>query len=166
MLKLLDVSKSSGPDGISARMLKATANVIAPSITALSTSQYMQCNKSPREWKKSHVVPIPKRKSNVPTPADFRPISLLPILSKMLEKHFYRLISNHISQYSLLSNTQWGFQPGKSTVQALLVTIDNWLQCLERGSDIGAVFFDLKALTHGIRATPDFRGIPRNVIKS
>ena len=62
MLKLLDVSKSSGPDGISARMLKATANVIAPSITAL----FKQCNKPPREWKKSHVVPIPKRKSNVP----------------------------------------------------------------------------------------------------
>ena len=33
----------------------------------------------------SNVVPIPKRKSNVPTPADFRPISLLPILSKMLD---------------------------------------------------------------------------------
>ena len=143
MLKLLDISKSSGPDGISARMLKATANVIAPSITALFNLS-IQCNKPPREWKKSHVVPIPKRKSNVPTQADFRPISLLPILSKMLEKHFYRLISNHISQYSPLSNTQWDFQPGKSTVQALLVTIDNWLQCLERGSDIGAVFFDFK----------------------
>ena len=39
---------------------------------------------------------------------------------------------------------QCGFQSGKSTVQALLVTTDNWLQCLERGNDIGAVFFDFK----------------------
>ena len=92
MLKLLDVSKSSGPDGISARMLKQQPTSIAPSITALFNLS-LQCNKPPREWKKFHVVPIPKRKSNVPTPANFRPISLLPILSKMLEKHFYRLIS-------------------------------------------------------------------------
>ena len=48
MLKLLDVSKSSGPDGISTRMLKATANVIAPSITALFNLS-IQCNKPPRE---------------------------------------------------------------------------------------------------------------------
>ena len=60
MLKLLDVSKSSGPDGISARMLKATANVIASSITVLFNLS-IQCNKPPREWEKSHVVPIPKR---------------------------------------------------------------------------------------------------------
>ena len=51
MLKLLDVSKSSGPDGISARMLKATANVIAPSITTLFNLS-IRCNKPPREWKK------------------------------------------------------------------------------------------------------------------
>ena len=65
-------------------------------------------------------------------------------MSKLLEKHFHWLISDHISQFSPLSKTQWGFQPGKSTVQALLVTIDNWLQYLERGCDVGAVFFDFK----------------------
>ena len=54
------------------------------------------------------------------------------------------MISDHISQYSSLSNTQWGFQSGKSTVQALLVTTDIWLQCLEKGNDVGTVFFDFK----------------------
>ena len=143
LLKSLNISKASGPDGISARMLKATASEIAPSITALFNLS-IRCNRPPRQWKKSHVVPIPKQKSNAPTVADFRPISLLPVLSKLLEKHFHWLISDHISQFSPLSKTQWGFQPGKSTVQALLVTIDNWLQYLERGCDVGAVFFDFK----------------------
>ena len=43
-----------------------------------------------------------------------------------------------------LSNSQWGFQPGKSTVTALLATVDNWLRMLDEGSEIGAVFFDLR----------------------
>ena len=65
-------------------------------------------------------------------------------MSKLLEKHFCWLISDHISQFSPLPKTQWGFQPGKSTLQALLVTTDNWLQYLESGSNVGAVFFDFK----------------------
>jgi len=140
LLKSLNISKA-----ISARMFKATASEIAPSITALFNMS-RRCNRSPRQWKKSHVVPIPKRRSNAPTVADFRPISLLPVLSKLVEKHFHWLISDNISKFFPLSKTQWGFQPGKSTVQAPFVTIDNWLQYLERGSelDVGAVFFDFK----------------------
>ena len=43
-----------------------------------------------------------------------------------------------------LSNSQWGFQPGKSTVTALLATDDKWLRMLDEGREIGAVFFDLR----------------------
>ena len=88
LLKSLNISKASRPDGISARMLKATASEIVPSITALFNLS-IRCNRPPRQWKKSHVVAIPKSKSNAPTVADFRPISLLPVLSKLLEKHFH-----------------------------------------------------------------------------
>ena len=58
LLKSLNISKASGPDGISARMLKATASEIAPSITALFNLS-IRYNRPPRQWKKSHVVPIP-----------------------------------------------------------------------------------------------------------
>ena len=43
-----------------------------------------------------------------------------------------------------LSQTQWGFQPGKSTVTALLSTTHGWLTTLEEGKEIGAVFLDLQ----------------------
>ena len=75
-------------------------------------------------------------------PNEFRPISLLPILSKVLEKHFHSLISDHISEHSPLSNCQWGFQPGKSTVAALLSTTQDWFQLLEKGKEVGTVSFD------------------------
>ena len=41
-----------------------------------------------------------------------------------------------------MSNCQWGFQPGKSTVAALLSTTQDWFQLLEKGKEVGAVFFD------------------------
>lgn len=142
LLLSLDASKASGPDGISARMLKHTANAIAPSITKLFNYS-IACCQPPSCWKMSSVVPIPKVLKAKST-AEFRPISLLSILSKVLERHFYSLISQHLSDSFPLANCQWGFQPGKSTVSALLHATHDWLQLLEKGVEISAVFFDFK----------------------
>jgi len=142
MLSSLDTTKASGPDGISGKTLKQTATAIAPSITALFNLS-IKCNQPPKDWKYAKVVPIPKQPRTT-TPGGFRPISLLSILSKLLEKHFHRLIVDHLTEHSPLSNVQWGFQKGKSTVSALLSTTDSWLKHLERGYDVGAVFFDFK----------------------
>ena len=76
------------------------------------------------------------------SPNEFRPIPLLPILSKIIEKHFHLLITDYICEHSPLSNCQWGFQPRKSTVAALLSTTQDWFQLLEKGKEVGAVFFD------------------------
>ena len=56
--------------------------------------------------------------------------------------HF--LITEHLSSCHPISESQWGFQVGKSTVSALLATTHDWLQHLEAGQDVCAVFFDLK----------------------
>ena len=54
------------------------------------------------------------------------------------------LIAEHLEVHHPLSNTQWGFQAGKSTTGALLSTTYEWLTALENGSKVCAVFFDLK----------------------
>ena len=99
----------------------------------------------PTGWKQSMIVPIPKN-SPANSPKDYQPISLLGILSKVLERHVHNIISQHLAQHHPLSNSQWGFQSGKSTVSALLTTIistmDSWLRTIEEGGDVGAVFFD------------------------
>ena len=142
ILKSLDTSKASGPDGVSARMLKSTADVIAPSVTKLFKFS-IHCCHPPFCWMVSSVVPIPKVPKASST-ADFRPISLLPILSKVLERHFCSLIREHLSTFSSLSNCQWGFQPGRSTVSVLLDTTYSWFQHLEWVEEVGAVFFDFR----------------------
>jgi len=89
-------------------------------------------------------VLIPK-KSPATTPNSYRPISLLSIVSKVLEHHVHTLVMEHLHDQHPLSKSQWGFQPGKSTVSALLSTTFSWLRTLEEGKEIGAVFFDRDA---------------------
>ena len=140
LLLNLDVSKASGPDGISATMLKHTATSIAPSVTALFNLS-IQSGQVPAEWKKSRVVPIPKS-SDQASPSSYRPISLLSILSKTLERHMHWVISSHLTDNKILSDAQWGFSSGKGTVTALLNTTHQWLKMLEDRKDVCAVFFD------------------------
>ena len=141
MLASLDTTKSNGPDNISARMLKSTAASIAPSVAALFNLS-LQLGRIPKEWKKSRVVPIPKV-SSPKSPENYRPISLLSVLSKVLERHVYNLIASHL-EMNPLSDTQWGFRPGRSTVSALLTVVDEWLRILEDGKEICAIFFDYR----------------------
>ena len=142
LLSHLDTSKSNGPDGISARMLKHTAISITPSITWLFNLS-IRIGKIPNAWKVSHVVPIPKS-STMHDPKNYRPISLLSILSKILEKHIFSLILCHLEEFHPLSDSQWGFRAGRSTVTALLSTVHRWFQLLESGKEICAVFLDYR----------------------
>ena len=141
MLNSLNTTKANGPDGISARMLKNTAPSITPSLTKLLNLS-IQSGTFPETWKLSSVVPIPKGNGHE-SPSNYRPISLLSVTSKLLERHFHQLITDHLSDNHPLANTQWGFQPAKSTVGALL-SIYDWFEEMEAGRDICSVFLGLK----------------------
>ena len=73
----------------------------------------------PSGWKQSLVVPISKSNDNTDLPNNCRPISLLSVLSKLLERHVHKLLADHLSTHYPLSNSQWGVSEGKSTVTAL-----------------------------------------------
>ena len=142
LLKSIDTSKASGPDKISGRMLKETAVSIAKPISMIFNLS-IKTGVFPNSWKLSSVVPIPKSSDNI-SPTNYRPISLLSILSKLLEKYIHGLIMDHLESEHTLSTNQWGFQAGKSTVAALLGTCHNWLETMEKGKEVEAIFFDFK----------------------
>ena len=77
------MTKSNGLDGISAKMLKATVGSITPAVTKLFNMSIISV-KFPNEWKLALVIPILKL-GNKSDPANYRPISLLSIISKLLE---------------------------------------------------------------------------------
>ena len=133
----LGTNKASGPDVIAAKMLKYTASVIAPSLK-LSFNYSVMNGVVPDEW---NIVPIPKS-SNRAQASNYRPISVLSILSKILEKHFYNLIFTHVELFCPLSPNQWGFLPGKSAGSDLLTVTDERHQILEQNAEVGTVFFN------------------------
>ena len=139
MLASLDVTKSNGPDNISARMLKVTATSLVPPLAALFNLSLQLVGKIPQASKRSRVVPIPKV-SAPKSPDNYHPISLLSVLSKIL---VYNVIASHLES-NPLTDCQWGFRFGRSTVWALLTIVDEWLRILEDGKEICAIFFDYR----------------------
>ena len=138
----IDTANSNGPDGISGKMLKATAMSITPAITRLFNIS-IKTGQLPQNWKLARVNPIPKS-SDKSNPANYWPISLLSVFSKLMEKHIHSKLLQHLNEHSVLSTQQWGFSKGKATTGALLTTVQNWHQILEKGDDVCAIFFDLK----------------------
>ena len=101
LLLSLNTSKANGPDGISPLMLKSTAYSIAPGLTKLFNKS-VSSGRFPRAWKVSSVVRTPKGDDGSSV-SNYRPISLLPIVSKLLERHMYWLIVSHLKVYSPIS---------------------------------------------------------------
>ena len=83
-LATLDTSKACGPDNIPPRLLKECNNQISPSLCALFNLS-LRTARIPSEWKKANVTPVHKEDSMEPA-ENYRPISLLCILSKVLER--------------------------------------------------------------------------------
>jgi len=112
---------------------------------------------------------FPESNNNKDLPNNYRPISLLSVLSKLLERHVHKLLADHLSTHHPLSNSQWGFSEGKSTVTALLTTTHEWFQSLEEGKEICAVFFDFKKAFDSVPHRPlvtklQQMGVPDHVL--
>lgn len=128
-------SNAAGDDGIRLKFLKLIISVFADHIIHLFNS-IIASNIWPNGWKTSVICPIPK--CNAPTlPSDFRPIGILPILSKTLEL----LLNGQIQTY-LLSIYQSGFRKNCGTATALAKVTDDIRSSLDRGQVSVLVFLD------------------------
>ena len=97
----------------------------------------------PTKWKCARITPILKS-SDPSLPKNYRPISILPIVSKVLERYLHSVVLKHLSDNAPISKYQWGFMPHRSTTSALCTMTHNWLQELDNGNEICSVFFDLR----------------------
>ena len=140
ILNSLDTSKATGPDGISAKMLKETATSVAPSLTKLFQIS-LKKGKIPKLWKEANVLPLHK-KGDKTSFANYRPISLLSIVSKVYEKLIFKHVYNYLRDNDLISIHQSGFTPGDSTINQLLYMYDLFCKALNDKKDVRIVFCD------------------------
>ena len=141
ILKTLDTSKAMGPDLINARILKeASRELSIPLCMLFNTS--LQSNIFPSQWKIANVVPVFK-KNDPQKVNNYRPISLLCIISKVFEKCIYKYLHNFILDNNLLSPHQSGFRKGDSTINQLLFLYNEFSHALDEGKEVRTVFFDI-----------------------
>ena len=120
-----------GNDGICIRILKFAFNAIGHVLLHI-INQCITTDDIPDLWKHSIVYPI--HKSGVPSdPSNFRPISILPVISKVVERAVQRQLYYYLSANHLLSPTQHGFRPQHSTETALTHISDEIFLAFDSG---------------------------------
>ena len=123
-LKDLNINKSPGPDSINSRILVELADSIAPSLSIIFQNSY-NTGTVPSSWKEANITPIFK-KGDKKDPENYCPVSLTSILCKVMESILKDYILDFLCKNNILSNKQYGFLPGRSTILQLLNVLDKW----------------------------------------
>ena len=143
LLLSLNPRKSTGIDKIPAKIIRIAAPVITNSLTKIFNMAAIISATVPFEWKIARVTPIfkngPRNLLN-----NYRPISILPVVSKLFEKVLYEQLHEYLVTQELLSPRQFGFRKFHSTISALLDSTNEWFINMDRGLFNIAVFLDLQ----------------------
>ena len=130
-LKSISVSKATGIDEIPAKLLKI-ANVYISSSLAHICNVSPKKGKVPDERKEAKVTPIYKGGDKGDL-NNFRSISVLPIISKILERSVHNQLYGYLQDRNILSSEQSGFRPNHSTQTALIDVTDHILTGMDDG---------------------------------
>lgn len=144
VLKLIDRIRTNvavGTDGINAKVLKDHKDIIAPILTKIINLGY-EINKFPEQLKIASVKPIHKKNCQN-DPANYRPISILSVLSKVFERSAVDQLIKYFEINNLLSACQHAYRVGHSTVTCLTEITNKIYSSLDEGQIVGIASMDL-----------------------
>ena len=118
----INVSKSSGIENVSSFVIKEAFKILISEGTYLFNLS-IRTSKFPNGWKLATVIPIPKS-GNLTMVQNYRPISLIPLPGKILEKLIHHQLSSVLEIDSLLDKNQHGFSKSHSTVHSVAQLTD------------------------------------------
>lgn len=140
VINILNPNKASGPDIISHKMLKICPEKIAIPLQIIFNKSLCQC-KYPSGWKIANVTAIFK-KGDTSLPSNYRPISLISCVGKVMERVIYKHVYNHLQKHKLIYEYQSGFLPKNSTVHQLIELYNSIVNALEKKEISCFVFCD------------------------
>jgi hypothetical protein len=159
-------NNSPGYDNINAKVLKHSINIYLPILVYIINLSFSS-GIFPSVLKPANVIPLFKS-GNTACFTNYRPVSLLPTVSKVFERLYYNRLYSFLEKYNILYNLQFGFRKGLSTNFALLTLMDKIISAIDRGEYAVGVFLDFskafdtvdhkiligKLYHYGIRGTP------------
>ena len=138
----LDDNKSPGPDDIPIKLLKIAAHIIVPQLVSIINTSFTT-GIFPDRLKLAKVIPIFKTGSKLDV-NNYRPISLLSVFSKIMEKIMHSRLYSFFETNKVLYSSQFGFQKHKSTQHSLIEIVEKIRNCIENNNYGCGIFIDLK----------------------
>ena len=136
IVKNLKNSKSTGLDDIDTGTLKLIIDDVLPALTHIFNLSIINLE-FPTLWKFAKVIPLLK-KGDPLNPKNYRPVALLPIMSKILERLVFKQVVQYIEGNGLLHPSHHGSRSQHSTCTAIIEMYDTWVNSAENGEMGGA----------------------------
>ena len=161
-----------GIDSVSVPMMKLVKRFICEPISNLINLSFSS-GIFPENLKKATITPIYKKGAHNDV-GNYRPVSVLPLMSKIFEKAMSHRLIDYVGKFSILSSSQFGFQRGKSTADAILSLTEELYKSFNEKKHNISIFIDLKkafdTVNHSILLEKLYRygirGLPSNWFRS
>ena len=141
-LKYLKQSGTRDLDGLDTKILRLGSPLITNTLTYVFNLCIMK-NTFPIAFKMAKVIPLYKSGDST-NPSNYRPISIVSVLSKPLQKHINKHLLMHLDKYNILHSNQSGFRKKHSCETALASLVEQWLTNINNDEFNGVIFIDLK----------------------
>lgn len=142
IIKNLDNNKASNINQLSTKLFKECALSTLPQLNYL-INLILLTSQIPIFWKTATVIPIFKS-GDKNLISNYRPISLLPVIAKVIEKVIFRRIYRHVNDNHLLSENQGGFLPNLGTNDTVKKFLGDIYLSINKGEPTLSIFYDLK----------------------
>ena len=145
IISSLKTSSSTGVDYIDAETIKLVKHEIAGALQTI-TNLSIQTSTFPDIYKQSNIIPLKKNTSlNDLDCASYRPVNLLPIPGKVVEKAIFNQLVQYLETNKLIHPNHHGGRKGHSTTTALIQMYNNWVEQMEEGKFVGVLMIDQSA---------------------
>ena len=142
LIKSFDTSKGTGPFSIPPKIMNLICESIANPISKIANLSFLT-GVHPENLKVAKVVPIYKSGSKMLT-SNYRPISLLSNLNKILEKLMFVRVLSFLDKENVIYKQQFGFRPKHSTTHAIISITEKIREALDKGKFACGIFVDLQ----------------------
>lgn len=144
ILRMMRPTRSSAEDSISMKLIKEAQQVLhKPLLNLVNTS--ILTNTFPEDLKLAKIIPILKNLKDPSQPKSWRPINILPSLSKIIEKVVVEQLKKHLSDNALVPANHTGSRSRNSTTTAALTLHDMWVSILDNDTEAVVIQLDQSA---------------------